>query len=129
MLQIRPEQMQSLSTYTICKFEDRMVLHLNKYFPEQCKKLGEDGTRKAVRYGLQRAAGYEITSERDVCIYIDVMFEFGRNFDLDPRLPWASEILNDEGLAGEPSEKVNELYDTAMENIKRASGIELDTEV
>ena len=129
MLHIRPEQMKVLDDHMVRKFEDLMVAHLNKYFPEHCKKLGEDGTRKSVRQAIERAGSYGIVFERDVCVYTDVMFEFGRNFDKNPRLPWASKILNDEVLEGLPTDKVGQLYDAAVENLEQARGIEPETEV
>ena len=129
MLRIRPEQMKVLDDDMLRKFEDKMVVHLNKFFHERCAKLGKDGTREAILYAIERAASYEIVSERDVCIYIDIMFEFGRDFDKDPKLPWAGKILNDKVLTGKPAEKVNRLYDTATENIQHARGIELVGEV
>jgi hypothetical protein len=128
MLHVRPEQMKVLNEHMLRKFEDRMVAHLNQFFAEQCKKLGEDGTRKAIRDAMERAAGYEIVSERDVCIYIDIMFEFGRDFDKDPKLPWANKILNDKALKGEQTEKVDRLYDAAMKNLKQAKGIKVESE-
>jgi hypothetical protein len=129
MLHIRPEQMKVLDDHMVRKFEDLMVTHLNKYFPEHCKNLGEDGTRKSVRQAIKHAGSYGIVSERDICVYIDVMFEFGRNFDKNPRLPWASKILNDEVLEGLPTDKVGQLYDAAVENLEQARGIEPETEV
>jgi hypothetical protein len=75
-----------------------MEVHLRTFFPERCAELGEDGVRGAVAYALARAAQYDITSERDVCKFLNLMFVYGFSFDVDPELPWAAAILNDAQL-------------------------------
>lgn len=128
MLQIRNEQNDELAKVQLKRFEDRMVVHLNKFFSEECKTLGDKGTLQAIRQALERAAGYEIVSERDVCMYTDVMFAFGRDFDKDRKLPWAARILNDESFKDKPSEKAERLYHVAMNNAEQARGIKAETE-
>jgi hypothetical protein len=85
--------MAVFSQAEIKKFEERVVIHLNKFFPRQCEALGESKLRETIRYGIKRAAGYGITAARDVCKYIDVMVALGRDFDTDKKYPWAGEIL------------------------------------
>ena len=128
MLNIRKEQDDELSQVMLSRFEDRMVAHLNKSFPEECEVLGEEGTHAAIRFALERAAHYGIVAERDVCMYTDVMFAFGRGFDKDRKLPWAARILNDEALKDKPSEKAERLYHVAMNNAERARGIQPEAE-
>jgi len=124
MLKIRTEQMKVLDDYMVREFEDRMVTHVGKFFAERCGILGEKGIREAIRYGIQRADSYGIVSERDLCLYIDVMFEFGRDFDKDRELPWAKRILIDRTLEDEPTEKMDRLYKAAVEKIHNAKGIQ-----
>ncbi len=112
-MRIRQQQMDSFSPPVVRVFEDRMVVHLRQFFPEQCEALGDKGIREAIRHGIAKAESYRITSERDVCKYIDVMFAFGRDFDTDPDQAWAGTILRSPRL--EPTPKVNRLYDEAME--------------
>ena len=119
MLTIRKEQMAALGAAQVKKFEDRMVTHLQKHFPEQCKKLGPK-LRELVAYGIERAGSYGIVAERDVSRYIDIMLAFGRDFDKDPNLPWAAAALNAKYPQG-PSEKTDWLYDGAKENSKQKS--------
>src|SRR4051812_18248003 len=93
---IRQEQLASLSTAARTKFEDRVAEHLKRCFPKQCEELGEAGIQNLIDSGIHQAAKHEIILERDVCKFIDLMVAFGRAFDHDPALPWASEILEDE---------------------------------
>jgi len=126
MLRIRKEQNDELAKVALKRFEDGMVIHLNECFPEECKALGAEATRATIRYGMERAADYDIVSQRDICIYTDVMFVFGTDFDKDPNLPWAGQILSDKSLKDRPHEKTDKLYDAALENIETAAGIKLE---
>ena len=92
---IRQGQMTALSQVCRRDFEDSMASHLRRCFPRECKQLGEKKTKGEIRYGIDRASAYGIALERDVCKYIDLMFVYGRDFDRDPGLPWASRILED----------------------------------
>lgn len=119
MLQIRKEQSDSFSVVMRRKFNNRMVLHIQECFPEHYEKLREDNTRELVDIGVDKAATYDIVSERDVCKFIDLMLGFGVDFDENPEYPWASDILNDETL-NSPSIKTNKLYDAAMEHLEQS---------
>jgi hypothetical protein len=111
---IRPEQMQALSAPSRGAFEEKVVAHLNRCFPDECAKLGEQNVRATIRLGLERARSYGITTSREVCLYIDVMMVYGRDFDRNPKLSWASEILN-ETLWRDSCAKVDALFRTAKE--------------
>jgi len=114
MLTIRPDQMRVFSREALKSFEDRMVAHLAEFFPAQCKERGEEKTRETIRQGILNARKYGIVSELDVCIYIDIMLEYGDDFDVDPELPWAGQVLNDPAL-WDPTYRVNRLFDAAMD--------------
>src|SRR6266851_10150050 len=90
MFTIRKEQMAAFGPLGKKVFEDRVVDHLKKAFPQQSKALGDEKLRETIQYGTQRAAAYRIVAERDVCKYIDLMVLYGRDFDKDPNLPWRS---------------------------------------
>ena len=112
MLTIRKEQLAVFSLLGKKVFEDRVIAHLKKFFPEQSESLGEPKLRETIQYGTQRAAAYRILSERDVCKYIDLMIFYGRDFDKDPKLPWAQSILQNQAIRS-PSSKIERLYKAA----------------
>ena len=118
-MKIRKEQMQAFSEPKLKEFEDFMVGHLNKWFPEEGQKLGEKEVRHRIRDGIDRADGYGIVGRRDVIKFIDVAFALGPAFDEDPNLPWAGRIL--ENVALDPSAKVNQLVEAALEHRRTAS--------
>ncbi len=111
-MKLRQAQLEAFSEPQLQDFEDFMVGHLNKWFPDACQALGDDGTRRRIRMGVERAERYDILGRRDVCKYIDVMFTLGPGFDEDPELPWARQILAPRGEA--PSEKVDHLVQAAL---------------
>ena len=103
MLTIRREQMEVLSAYMRQSFEDRMVRHLAQSLPMQFKKLappssGDAPVRTLIRRGTEKAAGYEITSERDVGRFIEVMLAIDPRFDEPGVLDWARQILREKTL-------------------------------
>jgi hypothetical protein len=112
MLTIRNEQFAVFQQVASESFQDRMLSHINEFFPQSLGQHGELGIRELITYGIQRAATYNFQLEPDVCNYIDLMIVFGRDFDHDPALPWASSILNDPALKG-PSAKFIELHKVA----------------
>jgi hypothetical protein len=120
MLTLRKEQLAAFGPLGKKVFEDRVLTHLNKIFPEQTKSLAEPKLRETIQYGTQRAASYRITSERDVCKYIDLMLLYGRDFDKDPNLPWAQSVLQNRAI-NDPTSKIERLYKAAKkhENLAR----------
>lgn len=117
---LRKEQLGAFSEPELREFEQFMVGHLRKWFPDECGALGEEATRRRIREGIQQAERHGITGKRDVCKFIDVMFALGPRFDEDPALPWPRRILGNDGL--EPSEKVNQLVNAALEHRRAAKG-------
>lgn len=93
MITIRRAQMKEFEKAARRNFAERAVTHLETYFPEQCRALGRTEVLEAVRFGMGRAATYDLNTERDVLRYLTLMFTFGKDFDADPELPWAREIL------------------------------------
>lgn len=114
MLTIRKEQMAVFGPLGQKAFEDRMLVHLKKVFPEQSESLGEPKLRDTIQYGTQRAAAYKIISERDVCKYIDLMIFYGRDFDKAPNLPWAQSVLQNKAIR-DPTSKIERLYRAAKQ--------------
>lgn len=115
MLTIRRDQIEVLNTDMRRRFEIRMAAHVNQFFAERCKLLGEAGVREWVADGINRAATYGIKAEIDVCRYIDVMFVFGREFDRDSRFPWATRILN--ARLANPRARTNHLVKSAKKRV------------
>ncbi len=114
---IRTEQYERLAQASLQNFESRAAAHLREFFPEQCSSLGQEGLWRAIAYGLQRAHEYGIRTECDVCRYLDLMFGLGPDFDRDPKLLWAQEILRRKD-SGEPAARLTQLFDRLEQTVK-----------
>jgi hypothetical protein len=108
-----PEQMAALSTAAYKEFENRMIAHLQEFFPDECLELGEEEVRDEIKYGVRRARVHGFESEQDVCRYIDLMFTFGGDFDADPDFEGLRLIL-DEEPSEDDTERMDRLYSAAM---------------
>ena len=115
MLTIRQDQLAVFSQLEVQRFEEWMVVHLKKFFPQRCRAAGTAEIRELVRYGIERAEAHGFTAKREACKYIDLMMVFGRDFDNDPRFPWASSILSKKRL---PAPKMQSLQGAAQKHLK-----------
>ena len=111
---LRKEQIQAFSDAARNRYEDRVLAHVNQFFPAECERMGEPAVREEIRYGIERSKVYGIVSQRGVTKYIDLMFVYGRDFDADPELPWAAEILNDPTIHS-PVDRINRLFDAGKQ--------------
>ena len=117
MFRIRKAQMEALARAEEENFDDRLYENVRENFPEESEELGEEKTRATIRYGRERAASYGFQSRDDVTRYVGLVFAFSRDFDLDPEMPWAREILTD------PKQR-----DTRMDRLYERAQRELDEE-
>ncbi len=122
MLMIRKEQMDAFGRYMLRQFENLQLAHLNQHYPKECRALGEKVVRNTIRYGIKKSKTYDVRIEFDVSRYINMMFSFGRNYDADPALPWASAIFNDESSPSGTA-KMNQLYEEAKKYPDLAVGL------
>lgn len=97
---IREAQRQEFAKQSQKKFEDKMVVHLNKAFTEEAKNWQEEDLREFIRRGMQKAFSYKIEIEADVSRFIEYMFCYGENFDTSEKLEWFQPVLNSEELDG-----------------------------
>lgn len=106
MFKIKREQMNVLRQASLEGFVDKMREHLSDTFPLETRRLGQTALEEMIWYGIGRAETYEVTSERDVCLYLGLMLVFGRDFDRE--LEWAREILADKSIP-RPTERMDRL--------------------
>jgi hypothetical protein len=117
MLTLSPKHMQVFSEAALERFEEMMVAHLKKFFPDFCDAAGEEQLRETIHYGIERAAAYRITAACDVCKYIDLMVVLGCDFDTDKELPWAGGILKTRNT---PGARMSVLVRTADKHLRHA---------
>jgi hypothetical protein len=111
VFKIRREQAMAFRAEALRDFEDRVLMHVRRCFPDRAASLEEDAVRNLIRRGVERAAAYRIVAERDVCMYVDLMLVFGADFDSERA--WAREVLAARG--GDPSTTLRTLYARGVE--------------
>jgi hypothetical protein len=90
MLRISATQFEQL---WFAQFMDKVSEHLRRYFELPCRIAGDACVRETIRLGVTRARRWGLTLEASAQSYIDHMVMLGSDFDSDPQLPWAREIL------------------------------------
>lgn len=122
MLKIRPEQMETLEQVRFKHFEDEMLKHIKEHFSNHWRMIGEIQLRKVIQYAAKQAKTYSLTTEREVCLYLNLMLLLGSDFDTDIQLPWAVKVLKEESTEV-PFMKIKRLYQVAMDYLDRVVGI------
>jgi hypothetical protein len=100
MLRLRGRQIAALSAVMKSRFESGMVARLRAKFPAITERRSDEEILKFVRLGVQRAAVYGVTIERDVERYVEYMIMYGPHFDVDPRYAGLARVLNAPELTG-----------------------------
>ena len=117
MLTIRKAQMQALGRAAMQEFEKDMLQHLRQFFPDECAALGSKALREHTRHAIARAKEYGLTSERDLCKYLNLTMIYGRDFDTDPELEWMRDFLIDPDVS-DPSERMRRLYAESLHRLE-----------
>jgi hypothetical protein len=110
-VKIRPEQIRELASAREAEFVRRMVRHLSEDLPKDCERQGlqKDQLDAFVREQMANAREHGIESGLDLKTYIQCAAVYGRRFDRDPSLPWATGVLGRSDLAAR--EKADLLHD------------------
>lgn len=109
---IRAEQIEVLQQSLLDDFLGNLEAHLKEFFPEQCAEMGDEALDETIQYGVEVAQSYGLTTAHAFCVYLDLMFLFGEDFDQDPQHPWAADVLSDPSFAAQ-EQLVEALWDEA----------------
>lgn len=109
MLVIRHAQMDALARSAMEPFVENVIAHLRRVWPEECAAMGEEGLEAFVARGMAKCERYGIETEYDVGRFCDLMLLLTPDFDEDPNIPWAQDILTSPGFDGRV--KVDELME------------------
>jgi hypothetical protein len=94
-----------------------LLQQLRKLFPEECAALGPERMQDLVQYGSVRPQRYGICAHADIRSYIHLMMQLGRDFDTDPNLRWAADLLR---RRRPPAERLAMLRDAAKHYLQPA---------
>ena len=118
---IRDDQFGVFNDTMVRNLEDRMVRHLQEFSPQHSDVIGEPGVRQVVRRGLARADKHRFTYRGPVRLYLELVYMFGSDFDIDPLYPWAGAILT-AGDETDQMERAKRLHEKALEYSDTAAG-------
>ncbi len=116
MLTVHPQHVTRFSAVAEKNFEDHVLAHLRKFFPQECDERSEEDLRDLIRSGTRRAAAYGITKQDDTCMYITLTLLLGTDFDTNPENGWAQAILAERRRL-DPEELVNRLQKAAVDHL------------
>jgi hypothetical protein len=121
MLTIREEQMHGFKQSALNGFENDMVVHLQQFAPKYCTVMGEIELRSLIQAGIANGRKYGLTGCGPFRFFIEQMFLLGIDFDSDPQLPWALEILQNPNMPDQMA-RSNLLYDRTMDYVNAVGG-------
>jgi hypothetical protein len=101
MLTIRKEQMAAFERHLVARFETRLRRHSRSEFKAQTDGMTEEQLGAFIASSLQRGRSYGLTTERELTLFVDLLFLNSLNFDLAPERKWARTILVNPDLEGE----------------------------
>ncbi|NRR30246.1 hypothetical protein HSX11_08600 [Oxalobacteraceae bacterium] len=113
MLTIRRSQLRAMGCFAHTQYVDAMVAHLYDYFPALAWPLTRSEVGGLVHAAIEHAAAYGLTTQQQVCRFINLGAAYGWQFDSDPNLPWMRAILTDTSLA-QPAERLDRLIQTCL---------------
>ncbi len=116
MLIIRKEQIGVFETQFGKRFRTTLCGHVRAEFAAKTKDMTDSDLEKLISEGIERSRSYQVTSERDITLFVDLMFLQGFQFEQDRGLLWARKILLDQSLDGETKMKSIYARLAALEN-------------
>ena len=116
MLAIRNDQIAALERARLVMFEDKMIDHMRRVYPDWIGQVTPEDLRAFVRHGMERARVYGFETELEIARYLHVMHDLGRDFDESRQHPWAAALLNDAQLTA--AEKMDRLRDAAYYQVE-----------
>jgi hypothetical protein len=114
MLTISSRQEKQLNKEAYISFQHRMVNHISEFFPEHYNELGEEKLYPLIEHCVENCEQYQIVSERDVCLYIDMSLALGLDFEKSEEHAWATDLLTDADTPN-ATERINSTYDKAIQ--------------
>jgi len=112
MFEIRKDQVTRFEAEAIRRYERRVIAHLRKCFPSKFEGVAEVDLRKFVQEGMRTGAAYGFSTERELCLFVDITARYGPDFHRNQALPWAKAILVEPNE--EPADKIDRLFSAAL---------------
>jgi hypothetical protein len=122
MLVIRQGQMHVFGVDSRARFEQGIAWHFLKTYPRECRQAGgPDAVAKLVAAAVERALHLGFTAQEQVSLFVALRFILGIDFDRDPQIPWAGQMLHGRKIRN-PSLRINAIYDRMLEYLGETAG-------
>lgn len=118
MFVIRDAQLEALAASRREAFAEALEAELRAELPEPCARVD---VRAVIAQAVERCTAYGLATDEAIGRYARLMMVLGRDFDVDPALPWAASILGAPGPV-DAAARINELTAAAVEYARRAAG-------
>jgi len=100
MLTIRPDQMAELRRAKEEAFKAHLLEQLAAEYPEPYAAKGEPAVKELILDALATGEKHGIENQGDLATLAELMFRFGRRFELSPDRAWAHKVLAKPDLPG-----------------------------
>ncbi len=95
MWRVTGSQLQALDASSMEDFVERMNVHFHEHFPGPCSELDEAATLATIRSGIRAARTRGATGEREICLYLGLLFSLGPDFEERGEPAWVHAILSE----------------------------------
>lgn len=107
MLVVKKGQMDAIAQLTNEKFEKEAMVYLKEKYPVFSQTNSDAQIRQIIKQGIQKAALYKITDNKDTLHFLEYTASLGVDFERKPENEWAKKILLIRNLNGR--EKVSRM--------------------
>ncbi|MFP2905290.1 hypothetical protein ACLESD_09580 [Pyxidicoccus sp. 3LFB2] len=107
-LTIRRTQLEALAAPHRESFVGVALRSLAKLFPDDARLSDEKAMRALIHDAIARANAYDLERERELLLFLYLVFDQGPGFESRPEQAWIERLLRDSSLAG--SEKMDVIY-------------------
>jgi hypothetical protein len=118
---IRDRQMVELGQTARGAFEERLLSHIQQFFPVHWREVGPERLREVIRLGMTNASTYGLETQREIYLYVSLILYFGSSFDSDFQLPWAADGLKNPSEA-DPFARIDATYNEGLKYLGRLAG-------
>lgn len=124
MFTINNNQIRALDEHAMRAFEQQLVAHAKTFAPRLVQTTSDEGLLLIVQNGISRAKKYGFTNQGPVRFYLELMLMFGSDFDTDPQLPWATEVLKSDTVIVNQMTRADNLHGEMLAYLDAVSGPE-----
>jgi hypothetical protein len=118
---IRRRSFLAFEQAAIDAYVRELAAHLLGFAQESAAALSPEERMSGVRHGVARAAAHGFDQRGTVRFYVETMMLLGSDFDTDPQVPWAGQILADPAYRT-PMDRAESLHRRLLGHLAQVDG-------